>query len=226
MIKAAIFDMDGTILDTIEDLTDALNHSLNHFGYRSALTTEEAKACFGSGARFAVASALKVSLGQTTNTDTIPDDATVDQVLAYYKPYYATHSDIKTGPYPGIMDLMQRLARAGISTAVVSNKPDPAVQKLCEVYFPGAFDFALGEQAGIPRKPAPDMVKICLENLQVTESEAVYIGDTEVDVQTASGAGLSCIGVDWGFRSKDALTGADAIVSNCDALAEAIITQV
>lgn len=216
MIKAAIFDMDGTILDTIEDLTNAINHALAHFGYQKTCTTEEAKGFFCNGARHAVASALQAAGAPT-------DDAYIDEVLAYYKPYYAAHSDIQTGPYPGITDLMQRLAAAGIKTAVVSNKPDPAVQKLCEVYFPGMFDFSLGERAGVPRKPAPDMIKICLKELQVSEAEAVYIGDSEVDVQTAKGSGLACIGVDWGFRKRKALTGADTIVSSCDALAEAII---
>ena len=216
MFKAAIFDMDGTILDTIEDLTNAINHTLAHFGYQKTCSTTEAKGFFCNGARHAVASAMQAAGAPT-------DDDEVDKFLDYYKPYYASHSDIKTGPYPGIMDLMQRLAGAGIKTAVVSNKPDPAVQKLCETYFPGAFDFSLGERAGVPRKPAPDMIKLCLEELQVSREEAVYIGDSEVDVQTARNAGLACIGVDWGFRSRDALAGADKIVSDCEELAEAII---
>ena len=214
--KAAIFDMDGTILDTIEDLAAAVNHALNHFGYRGDFSPEESKQFFCNGAKAAVASALEMAGAPT-------DDDTLGKVLDFYKPYYAEHSDIKTGPYPGIPELLQTLSAANIKTAVVSNKPDPAVQKLCEVYFPDMFTFALGEIPGVRRKPMPDMINICLEKLGVSPAEAVYIGDSEVDVQTARNSGLSCIGVDWGFRTRRDLAGADVIVSDCDELARAII---
>jgi phosphoglycolate phosphatase len=215
-IKAAIFDMDGTILDTIEDLGNAINHTLAHFGYNRVFTPDEAKAFFCNGARAAVASALKA-------VDAPADDAAVDRVLQYYKPYYAAHGNIKTRPYPGILELLSMLSSSGIKTAVVSNKPDPAVQNLCSEYFPGMFDFSLGEVPGIRRKPEPDMVFACLKKLGVSPEEAIYIGDSEVDVQTARNSDLPCICVDWGFRTRDALTGADRIVSDCNELARAII---
>ena len=216
MIKAAIFDMDGTILDTIEDLNDAINHTLAHFGFDCDFTPDEAKAFFCYGARAAVSSALKA-------VNAPADEATVDRVLQYYKPYYASHGDIKTRPYPGVPELLSKLSSSGIKTAVVSNKPDPAVQNLCNVYFPGMFDFSLGEVTGIRRKPEPDMIFKCLKELDVSPAEAVYIGDSEVDVQTAGNSGLSCICVDWGFRTRDHLAGADRIVSDCDELARVIL---
>ena len=224
-IKAAIFDMDGTILDTIEDLTEAINHSMAHFGYRSDFSTEEAKRFFCNGARNAVASALTaagaIAAGPKAGGKE-SEDALVDEVLRYYKPWYAAHSDIRTGPYPGIVDLLKKLKVSGIRTAVVSNKPDPAVQKLCRIYFPDVFSFALGEIEGVPKKPEPDMIYICLKELGVSPAEAVYVGDSEVDIQTAVNSGLPCIGVDWGFRRRDELAGADRIVSTCDELARAI----
>lgn len=224
-IKAAIFDMDGTILDTIEDLTEAINHSMAHFGYRNDFSTEEAKRFFCNGARNAVASALTAAGAIAADPkagDKKTEDALVDEVLSYYKPWYAAHSDIRTGPYPGVVDLLKELKASGIRTAVVSNKPDPAVQKLCRVYFPDVFSFALGEIEGVPKKPEPDMIYICLKELGVSPAEAVYVGDSEVDIQTAVNSGLPCIGVDWGFRRREELAGADRIVSTCDELAEAI----
>ncbi|MBQ9060657.1 MAG: HAD family hydrolase [Firmicutes bacterium] len=224
--KAAIFDMDGTILDTIEDLTAAVNHTMAHFGYRSDFSTEEAKRFFCNGARNAITSALADAgaiSGDAKADSKKAEDALIDEVLSYYKPWYAAHSDIRTGPYPGVVDLLKKLGDLGIRTAVVSNKPDPAVQKLCRVYFPDLFTFALGEVEGVPRKPASDMIRICLEKLNVSPDQAVYIGDSEVDVQTAANSSLCSICVDWGFRSRKELTGADRIVSDCDELAEAII---
>ena len=233
--KAAIFDMDGTILDTIEDLTEAINHSMAHFGYRSDFSTEEAKRFFCNGARNAVASALAAAGAISADPKAVDaetagpkadgkesGDGLVDEVLSYYKPWYAAHSDIRTGPYPGIVDLLKKLKASGIRTAVVSNKPDPAVQKLCRVYFPDVFSFALGEIEGVPKKPEPDMIYICLKELGVSPAEAVYVGDSEVDVQTAVNSGLPCIGVDWGFRRRDELAEANQIVSTCDELARAI----
>ena len=226
--KAAIFDMDGTILDTIEDLAAAVNHSLDHFGFNGSFSPEETKAFFCNGARHAISSALAASgaiSGHAKAGNKKAEDDLVDQVLDYYRPWYASHSDIRTGPYPGVLDLLKELRAAGVKTAVVSNKPDPAVQKLCRVYFPDVFDFALGEIEGIPRKPEPDMIRLCLEKLDVTPEQAVYIGDSEVDIETASASGLFSICVDWGFRQRDALAGADRIVSDCHELARAILSS-
>ena len=215
--NAVIFDMDGTILDTLEDLKDALNHSLNEFGYPAAFTADETRLFFGSGARAAVARALTAAGGA-------PEDV-VEEVLAFYKPWYATHCDIKTQPYPGVIDLINTLKDAGVKVAVVSNKPDPAVQSLCRDYFPDLFDYAVGEKEGVKRKPSPDMVRSALAELGVPAEQAVYIGDSEVDIQTTQNAGLDCICVDWGFRTKKDLvrSGAKTIVSSCDEIRDIFI---
>ena len=233
--KAAIFDMDGTILDTIEDLKDSLNHSLSRFGHRGDFTSEETCRFFGSGARTAVMRALlaesgasneMIGLAGTPDAPELPiSDSEVVEILRYYKPWYAAHCAIKTGPFPGIPELLRTLAKAGLATAVVSNKPDDAVQSLCEEYFPNLFDYAIGESAGIRRKPSPDMVWAALSSLGVRPEESVYIGDSEVDIQTAKNAGLACICVDWGFRSREVLVqnGAEMIVSSCDELMKRIL---
>lgn len=229
--KAAIFDMDGTILDTIEDITDSLNCALARFGRRADYTVRETRLFFGSGARVAVTRALSMEAGESTETmlrigtpkncsAIDSNDDAVTEILDFYKGYYETHCAIKTASYPGIGELLQKLSADGIKTAVVSNKPDPAVQNLCRVHFPGLFSYAAGEKDGIPRKPAPDMIYKVLTALSVSSEEAVYIGDSEVDIETANRSGLDCISVSWGFRSEDylAANGATTIAGSCAAL--------
>ena len=228
--KAVIFDMDGTILDTLEDLADALNESLSRFGYEGNFTAPETRRFFGSGARAAVARAIAAchglpeeilaKIGTAEETDFGVPENTINEVLSFYKPWYASHCDMKTCPYPGITALIRALTDAGIRTAVVSNKPDPAVQTLCRDYFPDLFDYSAGEKSGVRRKPYPDMVVNALDALGVPAEQAVYVGDSEVDIQTAANAGLDCICVDWGFRTKKQLTanGAEIIVSSCEEL--------
>lgn len=236
--KAAVFDMDGTILDTIEDLKDSLNYALGQFGHRADFTARQTCLFFGSGARVAVTRALSAEAGEPpeiTGTIGTPEDRSavrqydkaVEEILDFYKDYYEKHCAIKTGPYPGIPELLQRLLENGVKTAVVSNKPDPAVQSLCREYFPDLFSYAAGESPGIPRKPAPDMIFRTLDALGVSAEEAVYIGDSEVDIETANNAGLDHICVDWGFRPRDLLvqSGAKRIVSTCDDLYQRIITE-
>lgn len=230
--KAAIFDMDGTTLDTIEDLRDALNHSMAHFGHRADFSAGQVCMFFGSGARTAIARALATEAGMsapeieligTPEEPQLPfGEQVVSEILEYYKPYYAAHCDIKTGPYPGIVELLNDLRAAGIRTAVVSNKPDEAVQSLCRDLFPGCFDHEAGERDGIRRKPAPDMIYAAMDEMHVSAGESVYIGDSEVDIQTAQNSGLDCICVDWGFRTREyqEAHGADVIVSSCSDLAE------
>ncbi len=243
---AAVFDMDGTILDTIEDLRDALNHSLKQFGHKGDYTTREVCLFFGSGARAGVMRALAAEqgateaeilrIGEDQHSGETPDggrswsdfaisDETVSGILEFYAPWYREHCAIKTGPYPGIIPLIGELSAAGVRSAVVSNKPDPAVQMLCRDYFPDVFDFSLGEIAGIRRKPFPDMVLRCLEALHVPADRAVYIGDSEIDIRTAANAGLDCISVDWGFRSRAFLekAGSTRIASSCDEVADIIL---
>lgn len=202
--KLAIFDMDGTILNTIDDLAASLNYVLEKSGF-PARTMDEVISFIGNGLR------KLIERGVPEGTDS----ETVDKVLADFKEYYVVHCADKTVPYDGIIELLGNLRRNGCLTAVVSNKADDAVQELCRKYFDGLFDYAVGERSGILRKPAPDSVNEVLEKLNVSRENAVYIGDSDVDIKTAENAGMDSIIVEWGFRERDFLLkkGAKTIVS-------------
>ena len=202
--QLAIFDLDGTLLDTLEDLADSTNYIMRSFGYPER-TIVEVRAFVGNGIR----KLLERSAPNGTPSEEI------DRMFEQFKEYYGAHCADKTKPYDGIIELLASLKKKGVRLAVVSNKADYAVKALCEQYFPGYFDEAVGERIGIARKPAPDTVNEVLKNLQIEKAQAVYIGDSEVDVQTAKNAELDCIAVDWGFRDKEVLeeAGAERIVS-------------
>lgn len=228
--KAAVFDMDGTVLDTVGDLTDAVNYTMEQLGYGGNFSDEDAKLFFGSGVRVALTRAFAVLNGIAngydllkvgTENDDISPRINMDEVSkaeAIYKPYYSTHNDIKTGEYPGITGLLKDLRKSGILTAVVSNKPDDSVVSLSDNLFKDLFDICLGEKDGIKRKPAPDMTLKVLNELGVEARDAVYIGDSEIDLLTAGNSGLDCIAVSWGFRSRDFLKahGAEIIVDTAE----------
>lgn len=202
--QLAIFDLDGTLLDTLEDLADSTNYVMRQFGYPER-TIAEVRSFVGNGIR----KLLERSAPEGTPTEEI------DRMFETFKEYYGAHCADKTKPYDGVMELLASLQKQGVKLAVVSNKADYAVKALCEQYFPGYFDVAVGERTGIARKPAPDTVNEVLRNLQMDKSQAVYIGDSEVDVQTAKNAKMDCIAVDWGFRDANVLkeAGAESIVS-------------
>lgn len=189
--ELAIFDMDGTILNTLEDLTDSLNASLTHFGYPTR-TLEEVRCFVGNG--------LMKLMERAVPANTSTSD--IQKVFAYFFQYYQEHCAIKTRPYDTITKTIETIREKGIKTAVVSNKADVAVQELCLQYFPGLFDFAIGEKEGNKRKPAPDAVNETLEVLGFQKEQAVYIGDSDVDLATAKNANLDCIAVAWGFRDE------------------------
>lgn len=225
--KAYIFDMDGTVLNTVADLKNAMNYAFTKAGHKGTFTEEDAKQLFGSGVLVAIERGLALEKGATyqnllligTEEAKEPDHKTkeeINRILAIYNAYYPLHCDEETGPYPGIEELLEELQKRGCKRAVVSNKPDNAVQKLAELHFKGSFDYAQGEKAEVKRKPAADMVNLCLEALGLDKKDAVYIGDSEIDIETAENAGLDCISVDWGFRSKEFLEkcGAKRIVSS------------
>lgn len=226
---AYIFDMDGTVLNTMDDLKDAVNHSMEKTGHRHDYDGRTTGLLFGSAVKVALTRALLLEEGVDerdlvqvgTPADTLSeriDEAEVDKILEIYKPYYQIHCNDKTRPYDGIMELVRALKRDGRKSAVVSNKPDPAVQKLNEDHFGGIFDYAIGESPAYARKPAPDMVWKALEVLGVKAENAVYIGDTEVDLETAARCGMDCIAVTWGFRPRYFLEerGAECIVERPD----------
>lgn len=189
-----LFDLDGTLLDTLEDLLDATNYALRQFGYPER-TLPELRRFVGNGAY----NQMRLSAPEGT------EEARVQEILSVYKPYYTEHCRIKTKPYPHIPEALDRL-RERYPIAIVSNKPDSAVKALCKDYFPGIY--ALGESPDCPRKPAPDMVYKAMSDIGV--DRCLYIGDSEVDVLTANNAGFPCLSVLWGFRDQEDMEAAGA----------------
>lgn len=225
--------MDGTVLNTARDLADAMNYALQQTGHRHDYTEEDTKLFFGSGIRVAICRALALEAGlerkqllQIESPDASAgkkmsdNPAEQDKILTVYRPYYEQHCNDHTAPYPGIPELLQTLQNAGVQTAVVSNKPDPAVQILTKEQFPGGFAFAAGEQPGVRRKPAPDLVLQTLRAMQIRPEKALYVGDSEIDIQTARNAGMDCAAVSWGFRSRDYLAqkSPEYLVDTCEEL--------
>ena len=205
--KAVLFDMDGTLLDTLEDLRDGVNLMLERRGY-PLRTTEEIRDFVGNGARQLMQLALPAGAEETE----------VDSVLEEYREWYKVNYCIKTRPYDGVEEILNLLQAQGIKSAVVSNKPDATARQLAEKFFPGLPAF--GQRDEIPKKPAPDMVRNALEVLGVAAQDAVYVGDSEVDVKTARNAGMPLIAVSWGFRTREQLraAGAEIIVDTAEEL--------
>lgn len=189
MKTGILFDLDGTLLDTLQDLTDAVNYTLRHYGCPER-TLSQVREFVGNGAR----RLIELSLPGT------PEDPEVDEALAFYQQYYAVHAQIKTAPYPGILEALERLRRE-FTIAVVSNKPDRAVKPLCKDYFGDIY--ARGESSDCPRKPAPDMLLRTMAELGL--ERCIYVGDSDVDVLTAANAGMPCLSVTWGFRDEQQL---------------------
>lgn len=201
--KLAVFDLDGTILNTLEDLADSTNYALRENGLPER-SIEQVRCFVGNGIRKLMERAVPAG----------SDEALICRVHESFTAHYKEHCADKTRAYDGILELLRALREAGCMTAVVSNKADYGVQTLCQDYFPGLFDFAVGEREGIRRKPNPDSVNEILEKLNVRRADAVYIGDSDVDIETAKNAGLACISVTWGFRDREFLLrhGAEKLV--------------
>ena len=187
-----LFDLDGTLLDTLQDLTDAVNYTLEKYGY-PARTLEQIRQAVSNGARNLIAQSMTGAC----------DDATVDAALADYQAYYAVHCQDKTRPYEGVLEVLAQLKEV-CPIGIVSNKPDKAVKHLCADYFPGIY--ALGERADCPRKPAPDMVFAAMKELGM--DRCIYVGDSDVDIVTANNAKVTCLSVLWGFRDREQLEAA------------------
>nr|MBQ8244495.1 HAD family hydrolase [Oscillospiraceae bacterium] len=181
-----LFDLDGTLLNTLEDLLAATNYALRCHGYPER-TLPELRRFVGNGAR----NQIRLSLPEGSGEDA------VCAVLNTYKPYYTAHCQSKTAPYPGISEALAVL-KENHPIAIVSNKPDSAVKALCAHFFPGIY--ALGETPDCPRKPAADMVYKAMA--AIGADRCIYVGDSEVDVITANNAGVPCLSVLWGFRDK------------------------
>ncbi len=199
--NTAIFDLDGTILATLDDLADSLNYALikNNLPKRSL---EEVRLFVGNGIR------KLMERGVPCNTEI----SVIDSVHSDFTEYYKKHCSDKTKPYDRILNMLENLKEKGIKLAVLSNKADYAVRDLCDKYFAGYFDEVAGEKDGIPKKPAPDGVFEIIKKIGVTPNTCVYIGDSEVDIITAKNSGLDCIAVDWGFRDRNVLIDAGALI--------------
>lgn len=214
--QLAIFDLDGTILSTLDDLADSTNYALHTCGYPTR-TVDEVRRFVGNGMYLLMKRALPAGTSEEE----------IQHTLAVFKAWYGEHCTIKTKPYDGICGMLAGLRAAGCKTAVLSNKADYATQELCVQYFDGLLDYAAGEKEhlGIPKKPAPEAVWAIMKELDCKPENCVYIGDSDVDIDTAKNAGLACISVDWGFRERELLEqkGAETIVSTPDALAKAIL---
>ena len=197
----AVFDLDGTLLNTIEDLWISTNAALSAHDMPTH-TLDDVRRFVGNGIRKLIERAVPAGTS-AAEQDTIYED---------FCAHYAAHCEDHTGPYPGIPELLANLQAAGVRLAVVSNKGDFAVQELVARQFPDAFDAVLGENeaAGIRKKPAPDMVEAALTRMGASHEGMAYIGDSEVDVQTAESVGCPCISCTWGFRSVDDLLAAGA----------------
>lgn len=190
----AVFDLDGTLLNTLDDLMDAVNYALHQLSYPTR-TRNEICRFVGNG----VGKLIERSLPDGTA------NPHYQEALTLFRQYYSHHCEDKTCVYPGVLELLSQLNAAGCKTAIVSNKLNRAVTRLNQTFFRSIVRVAIGEQPGLQRKPAPDMVVHALELLHSTKAESVYIGDSDVDIQTAANAGLACISVTWGFRDADFL---------------------
>ena len=196
---AVFFDLDGTVVDSLQDIADAVNHTMRHFGLPE-YTPLQLKPHMGWG----VVHLMRSILPEAT-------DALLEQVLAHYRPYYAAHASDKSRPYPGILPALERLQADGLALAILSNKPDAAVQPLAQRFFAALVSLSEGEREGVRRKPCPDMLVSAAQRLNVELNRCLYVGDSEVDIDTASNAGIDCLCVSWGFRSREELLRAGAV---------------
>lgn len=210
-----IFDLDGTLLDTLDDLTDSANHALSVMGLETR-TREEIRQRVGNGAAKLIGRIMPASA----------KSADLERALSLFREYYNEHCNDRTAPYPGIIPMLDRLQKKGVRLAVVSNKPDSAVKTLCGLHFGTWIGVAIGEREGVRRKPAPDPVYAALAELDLitprspgfglssgsstsydpkplpSPRTALYVGDSDVDIATAAAAGMDCVSVTWGFRDE------------------------
>lgn len=224
MITTIIFDLDGTLMNTLDDLHDSVSYALREAGLQPN-PKQDTRRYLGNGVRNLVCRSVE---------QTCPgaDEALKERVFETFRTYYVAHSMDKTAPYEGIGDLLRECKQHGLFTAIVSNKLAPAVKDLHRAFFADCIDVAIGETPAVKRKPAPDMVDEAIRQLsllhgrEVQKSECVYVGDSEVDLMTAQNAGLPCIAVSWGFRDRDWLErcGAQVIADTPNALSAQVFS--
>lgn len=211
--KNILFDLDGTLLDTISDLTAAVNYAVSAYGY-PVYTEEQIKGMVGNGIRNLMIRAIPGGL----------QNHQFEEIYACFKQYYTAHCKEQTKPYAGIMELLCRLKEAGCQLAIVSNKNAQAVCRLAAAFFGDYITVAIGQGENTRKKPAPDTVFAAMSKLDAKAAETLYVGDSEVDFQTACNAGLDCVLVSWGFRDKTVLEklGAMQLIDTPDVLLDCI----
>ena len=218
MTTTILFDLDGTLMNTLDDLHDSVSYALRATGLEP-IPKMDTRRHLGNGIR----NLVKRCVEQTCPA---ADEALKERVLDLFRTYYVAHSMDKTAPYEGVKEMLKECKRRKLFTAIVSNKLDPAVKDLHQAFFADCIDVAIGEKIGVRRKPAPDMVNEAIRQLSVlhgraiSPSECIYVGDSEVDMLTAKNSGLPCISVSWGFRERDFLVenGAKTIIDRPDEL--------
>ncbi len=200
--EAVIFDLDGTLTDTLGDLKNSVNYAMREFGFPER-TLEEVRSFVGNGVR------KLIYLSVPENTDS----ATAERCLAVFKEYYKNNSLVETKPYDGITEMLENIKSKGIKTAVVTNKMHEAAEEIVRIFFGNLIDITLGQVDGVAQKPQPDGIYYVLDKLGVSKEKSIYVGDSEVDCITAKNAKIPCIGVTWGFRDESVLVenGADYI---------------
>ena len=209
--EAVIFDLDGTLLDTLGDLAASTNRTLTHFGFPQR-SLEEVRQFVGNGVEMLIHRAVPSGTGEKQT----------QECLTWFKQDYMVHMRDQTAPYPGVQNLLKSLRNSGCKVGVVSNKFDGAVKELCREHFGDLLPVAIGERPGRQKKPARDLVDLCVSELNVHPDRCVYVGDSDVDILTALNAGLPCLSVSWGFRSRKFLMehGATVIVDTPEELWE------
>ena len=212
--NTVIFDLDGTLLNTLEDLRDSVNVIMERFGWQQH-SLEQIRRFVGNG----IGKLMERSIPGGRENEAF------EEAFLQFRAYYTEHCRIKTRPYDGVLDLMRTLSEHGFRLGIVSNKNDAAVKELNEIYFSQYTGVAIGDREGARRKPAPDSVYAELEELGSEAEEAVYIGDSEVDYETAKNSGLRCILVSWGFRDRELLESFEyaTVVDRCEEILEIIL---
>ncbi len=210
---AVIFDLDGTLTDTLEDLKNSVNFALKSFGFPER-TLDEVRAFVGNGVKKLIFKSVPYGTAEKT----------AEECLAVFKEHYKNNSLVETKPYDGIIPMLEELKRQGIRTAIVTNKMHEAAQDISRIFFNGLVEITVGQVDGVAQKPQPDGIYDALKKLGVSKEKAVYVGDSEVDCITAKNAGIPCIGVTWGFRDKSVLleNGADYIVDTLKQILDCI----
>ena len=214
--RYAIFDLDGTLLDTLDDLTDSMNYMLGKHNF-PIRTRDEVRNFVGNGVRKLVERAVPPEYKA--------DDEFIDKFYNDFSLYYNSNSDVKTSPYPGTIDMLDRLLENGFDIAIVSNKIDSAVKSLSAKFFGERIKSAIGEKPSIRHKPEPDMVFMAMEEMGANKMDSIYIGDSEVDIETARNAGIPCVSVLWGFKDRKFLeeSGATMLVHSMEELTKNLI---